>query len=72
MYVITGLQETHQEFDRYDKAKKIEFTLTLQRVDEDIRERMQSASVSDLMATLKEGAKTALNVAQETLGGLTS
>ena len=72
MYVITGLQETHQEFDRYDKAKKIEFTLTLQRVDEDIRERMQSATVSDLMATLKEGAKTALNVAQETLGGLTS
>lgn len=72
MYVITGLQETHQEFDRYGKAKKIEFTLTLQRVDEGIRERMQSASVSDLMATLKEGAKTALNVAQETLGGLTS
>lgn len=22
MYVITGLQETHQEFDRYGKAKK--------------------------------------------------
>lgn len=23
MYVITGLQETHQEFDRYGKAKKL-------------------------------------------------
>ena len=60
MYVITGLQETHQEFDRYGKAKKIEFTLSLQRVDEDIRERLQSASVNDLMATLKEGMETML------------
>lgn len=72
MYVITGLQETHQEFDRYGKAKRIEFTLTLQRVNEDIRERLQSASVNALMATLKEGTETALNTAQETLGGLTS
>jgi hypothetical protein len=39
----------------------------LQRVDEDIRERLQSASVSDLMATLKDGAETALNTAQETV-----
>ncbi|MFW8235632.1 phage tail protein, partial [Klebsiella pneumoniae] len=62
----------HQEFDRYGKAKKIEFTLSLQRVDEDIRERLQSSSVSDLKATLKEGAETALNTAQETLGSLTS
>ena len=56
MYVITGLQETHREFDRYGKAKKIEFTLSLQRVDEDIRERLQSVSISNLMATLKDGA----------------
>ena len=72
MYVITGLQETHQEFGRYGKAKRIEFTLSLQRVDEDIREGLRSASVSGLMATLKEGAETSLNTAQETLGGLTS
>lgn len=71
-YVITGLQETHQEFDRYGKAKKIEFTLSLQRVDEDIRERLQSTSASDLLATLKQGAETALNTAQETLGDMTS
>jgi len=61
MYVVTGLQETHQEFDRYGKSKKIEFTLTLQRVDEDIRERLQSSSVSDLMATLKDDANSGLN-----------
>ena len=65
MYVITGLQETHQEFDRYGKAKKIEFTLSLQRVDEDIRERLKSSSVSDLIATLKDGAESTLNTAQK-------
>lgn len=62
MYVITGLQETHQEFDRYGKAKKIEFTLSLQRVGEDIRERLQNTSVSELMATLKDGFDTEFNV----------
>ncbi|HBZ7931908.1 TPA: phage tail protein [Klebsiella variicola subsp. variicola] len=62
MYVITGLQETHQEFDRYGKAKKIEFTLSLQRVGEDIRERLQNSSVSELMATLKDGFDTEFNV----------
>ena len=72
MYVITGLQETHQEFDRYGKAKKIEFTLSLQRVDEDIRERLQSASVSELIATLKEGTEIALNKAISNLVGYAS
>ena len=72
MYVITGLQETHQEFDRYGKAKRIEFTLSLQRVDEDIRERLQSSSVSNLLTTLKEGTDTTLNTAQKKLGGLVS
>ncbi|HCI6475704.1 TPA: phage tail protein [Klebsiella quasipneumoniae subsp. quasipneumoniae] len=72
MYVITGLQETHQEFDRYDKAKKIEFTLSLQRVDEYIRERLQTATDGDLMEKLKESAETALNTTQEPLGSLTS
>ena len=61
MYVITGLQETYQEFDRYGKAKKIEFTLSLQRVDEDIRERLQSTSVSNLIVTLKDATETVLN-----------
>ncbi|PLE68537.1 phage tail protein [Klebsiella pneumoniae] len=70
MYVITGLQETHQEFDRYGKAKRIEFTLSLQRVDEDIRERLQSSSANELMATLKNGVETALNTTQKTLNNL--
>lgn len=70
MYVITGLQETHQELDRYDKAKKIEFTLSLQRVDEDIREPLQSSSVRDLMGTIKEVAGTTLDIAHMTLKSL--
>ncbi|WP_334667864.1 phage tail protein [Klebsiella pneumoniae] len=60
MYVITGLQETHQEFDRYGKAKRIEFTLSLQRVDEDIRERLQTISVNNLMATIADGVEATL------------
>ncbi|QII54449.1 phage tail protein [Klebsiella pneumoniae] len=71
MYVITGLQETHQEFDRYGKSKKIEFTLTLQRVDEDIRELFQNSSISHLMDTLKKVAETVTNSSQEITGGLT-
>ena len=64
MYVITGLQETHQEFDRYGKAKRIEFTLSLQRVDEDIRERLQTISVNNLMATIADGVEATLIEAQ--------
>ncbi|WPU79781.1 phage tail protein [Klebsiella pneumoniae] len=69
MYVITGLQETHQEFDRFGKAKKIEFTLTLQRVDEDIRELFQNSSINHLMDTLKKVAETVTNSSQEITGG---
>ena len=64
MYVITGLQETHQEFDRYGKAKRTEFTLSLQRVDEDIRERLQTISVNNLMATIADGVEATLIEAQ--------
>ncbi|HHT0319766.1 TPA: phage tail protein [Raoultella planticola] len=71
MYVITGLQETHQEFDRYGKAKKIEFTLSLQRVDEDIREGIQSASLNELLATLRKSVEEELGNAYEMLGSLT-
>lgn len=60
MYVITGLQETHQEFDRFGKAKRIEFTLSLQRVDEDIRERLQNATNSNLLNTINRDVETAL------------
>ncbi|HBS6108889.1 TPA: phage tail protein [Klebsiella pneumoniae] len=71
MYVITGLQETHQEFDRYGKAKKIEFTLSLQRVDEDIRGGIQSGSLNEVLATLRKSAEEELRNAREMFGSLT-
>ncbi|EFA9397337.1 tail fiber protein [Escherichia coli] len=54
MYVITGLQIIRSELDCYGKAKKIEFTISFQRCDEDLRERLQSASVGDLLSNLKK------------------
>ena len=59
MYVLTGLQATHTEFDRYGKAKKIE-----------LRERLQASSVGDLLSGLKDKATSAYNSASSTLSGL--
>ncbi|HDV8622221.1 TPA: phage tail protein, partial [Escherichia coli] len=59
MYVITGLQTTRSELDRYGKAKKIEFSISFQRCDEDMRERFQSASAGELLNTLKDKMATA-------------
>lgn len=70
MYVITGLQTTRSELDRYGKAKKIEFSISFQRCDEDLRERLQSSSVGDLLTGLKDGANTAYNSINNTLSGL--
>lgn len=70
MYVITGLQTTRSELDRYGKAKKIEFSISFQRCDEDLRERLQSSSVGDLLTGLKDGANMAYNSINSTLSGL--
>lgn len=56
MYVLTGVRLTRSELDQYGKAKKIEFTLELQRCDEDVRERLQASSVGDLLPDLKNKA----------------
>jgi len=53
MYVLTGLQVTRSELDCYGKAKKIEFSVSFERCDEDLREQLQSASVGDLLTNLK-------------------
>ena len=70
MYVITGLQTTRSELDRYGKAKKIEFSISFQRCDEDLRERLQSSSVGDLLTGLKDGANTAYSSINSTLTGM--
>ena len=60
MYVITVLNTTRSELDRYGKARKIEFTVTFQRVNEDLRERLQSSSLGDLTNNIKSGISSAL------------
>lgn len=61
MYVITGLQTTRSELDRYGKAKKIEFSISFQRCDEDMREKLQSASAGELLNSMKSRGASVLN-----------
>ena len=61
MYALTQLQTTHTEFDQYGEAKKIEFTITFQREDEDLRESLQASSVGDLLGNLQSTASSAYN-----------
>ena len=61
MYVITGLNTTRSELDRYGRARKIVFTVTFERVDEDLRERLQSSSLGDLANNVK-GALNNLSI----------
>ncbi|EEQ7663646.1 phage tail protein [Escherichia coli] len=56
MYVITDIQTTREEFDRYGRAKKIAFSVSFRRCDEDLRERLQASSVGDLLNNLKDAA----------------
>ncbi|MFC3393633.1 phage tail protein [Brenneria rubrifaciens] len=72
MYVLTGLQRTGAEFDRYGNAKKIEFSISLQRVDEDYRERLQSQSFSDMLTNIRSSATEAYNAVNASAGGLLS
>ena len=70
MYVITGLQTTRSELDRYGKAKKIEFSISFQRCDEDLRERLQSSSFSDMLSGFKDKVASSLNSAVSSVKGL--
>jgi phage protein U len=70
MYVLTRLERGKSEFDQYGNPKKIEFTLSLSRVDTDFREKLQSASVSDALAELKTSANNAINQVSNSLNRL--
>lgn len=70
MYVMTGLDRGKSEFDRYGNPKKIEFTLSLSRVDADFREKLQSSSVSDVLNDLKTSAMKAVNSVSDSINGL--
>lgn len=68
MYVLTGMQTTRTELDCYGKAKKIEFSISFQRCDEDLRERLQSSSFSDLMDNARSSANDAVNAVNAVKG----
>ncbi len=70
MYVLTETSTTRSELDRYGKAKKIEFSLTLERCDEDLRERLQSSAFSDMLSGLKDKVTASLNSATSSVKGL--
>ncbi|MEJ4043903.1 phage tail protein [Erwinia sp. SLM-02] len=67
MYVMTALERGKSEFDRYGNPKKIEFTLSLSRVDADFREKLQSSSVSDVLNDLKTSAMKAVNSVSDSI-----
>lgn len=60
-FVITELQETKTLFYVNGEARRIEFTITLQRVDQDAEETAQqmiSDAMGDLRAILQDAAGT--------------
>ncbi|WP_426578406.1 phage tail protein [Xenorhabdus stockiae] len=49
MFVIDSLTESRTEFFANGKARRIEFTLSLKRVSEDIREGLSRVTADDLL-----------------------
>ncbi|WP_406705830.1 phage tail protein [Sodalis sp.] len=52
LFVIDNLSETRTEFYADGKAKKIEFTLSLKKVSEDVRESLAQVTADDLLGLL--------------------
>jgi phage protein U len=67
---MTRLERGKSEFDRYGNAKKIEFTLSLSRVDSDFREKLQTTSASDVLGELRTSATKAINSVSDSVNGL--
>ena len=53
MYVIEQITQNRTEFFKDGKAKKIDFTLNLKRVSEDIREKLAETTTDDLFSLVK-------------------
>ncbi|EGI2387710.1 phage tail protein [Escherichia coli] len=70
MYVIEGLNQTKTEFFRDGMPRRIEFTLSLKRVDESLSDMFGdlSAQLNNLQGT----ATSALSDISKTVGGLLS
>jgi len=55
MYVIDGLTQNRTEFFQDGKARKIDFTLSLKKVSEDIREKLAEITNDDVLSMVKSG-----------------
>lgn len=55
MYVIYGLTQNRTEFFQDGKARKIDFTLSLKKVSEDIREKLAEITNDDVLSMVKAG-----------------
>ncbi|MCX9039105.1 phage tail protein [Citrobacter portucalensis] len=70
MYVITGLSRTKSEFFSDGKARRIEFSLSLKRVDESLMQMF--GDMSDQLMQLKDSAVTEAGKAVSAVEGLWS
>lgn len=70
MYVIEGLNQTKTEFFRDGMPRRIEFTLSLKRVDESLSDMFGDLSAQ--LNNLQDTATSALNDISKTVGGLLS
>ncbi|MBY4840972.1 MULTISPECIES: phage tail protein [unclassified Pantoea] len=52
IFAITSIRENRTEFMQDGKAQKIEFTLTLKKQSEDIREGLGSLTTSDVLSMI--------------------
>lgn len=68
MYVIEGLNQTKTEFFRDGMPRRIEFTLSLKRVDESLSDMFGDLSAQ--LNNLQDTATSALSDISKTVGGL--
>ncbi|CRC94879.1 phage tail protein [Salmonella enterica subsp. enterica serovar Typhi] len=70
MYVIEGLNQTKTEFFRDGMPRRIEFTLSLKRVDESLSDMFGDLSAQ--LNNLQDTVTSALSDISKTVGGLLS
>lgn len=68
MFVIEGLSQTKAEFFRDGMPRRIEFTLTLKRVDESLTDMF--GNLSDQLSNLQDSATSVIGNIKNTVGGL--
>lgn len=70
MFVIESLSQTKAEFFSNGLPRRIEFTLTLKRVDESLFDMF--GNLGDQLSNLQNSATTAIGKIKDTVGGLLS